>query len=138
MPLQNTELIVMSACDTGQGEVHSGEGLPGIQRAFQVAGVRTTVASVWKVDDTATQMLMEQFHTNLAGNRLSRLDALREAQLRLLHSGKDALRESAQRSIARGGDTRGADLVIEQLDALRDDRLPPYYWAAFTLSGDWR
>ena len=64
-------------------DVAGGEGLIGIQRAFQVAGVRTTVASLWKVDDQATRKLMELFYTNLIQKKMSRLDALREAQLHL-------------------------------------------------------
>ncbi len=117
LPLQNTELVVLSACDTGQGKALGGEGLLGIQRAFQVAGARTTVASLWKVDDAATQILMERFHRNLSRPGTTRLDALRDAQLELLRSAPKELRDATR---------------------LKTDRLPPYYWAAFTLSGDWR
>ncbi|MCA9125281.1 MAG: CHAT domain-containing protein, partial [Planctomycetales bacterium] len=136
MPLQNTDLIVLSACDTAQGDARGGEGLLGIQRAFQVAGVRTTVASYWKVDDLATQLLMERFHQNLAQPATTPLDALRDAQLWMLRSGKGALRDSAARAITKG-DSRGAKLPPE-LDQFAGDRLPPFYWAAFSLSGDWR
>ena len=63
--LDGVETAVLSACQTGLGEFAGGEGLIGIQRAFQVAGVRTTVASLWKVDDQATRKLMELFYTCL-------------------------------------------------------------------------
>ena len=81
MPLEGVETVVLSACETGLGEVAGGEGLIGIQRAFQVAGVRSTVASLWKVDDDVTRVLMISFYRNLRVKGLSRLDALREAQL---------------------------------------------------------
>ena len=138
MPLENASLVVMSACDTAQGKQQSGEGLLGIQRAFQVAGARTTVASLWQVDDAATVLLMQRFYENLWSGKLSRLDSLREAQLWMLRSGKPALRESARRAIARGQETRGAKVLLDELDNSQDDRLPRYYWAAFVLSGDWR
>ena len=138
MSLENASLVVMSACDTAQGKQQGGEGLLGIQRAFQVAGARTTVASLWQVDDAATVLLMQRFYENLWSGKLSRLDALREAQLWMLRSGKHTLLASARRTIARGQETRGAELVLGELEKLQDDRLPPYYWAAFALSGDWR
>ncbi|MFM9964396.1 MAG: tetratricopeptide repeat protein [Planctomycetaceae bacterium] len=138
MPLENASLVVMSACDTAQGKQQSGEGLLGIQRAFQVAGARTTVASLWQVDDAATVLLMQRFYENLWSGKLSRVDSLREAQLWMLKSGKQALRESARRAIARGQEARGAQVLLDELDKSQDDRLPPFFWAAFVLSGDWR
>ncbi|MFM9960451.1 MAG: tetratricopeptide repeat protein [Planctomycetaceae bacterium] len=138
MPLENASLVVMSACNTAQGKQQSGEGLLGIQRAFQVAGARTTVASLWHVDDAATVLLMQRFYENLWAGKLSRVDALHEAQLWMLRSGKPALRESARRALARSEESRGAQSLLDELDKSRDDRLPPFFWAAFVLSGDWR
>ncbi|WP_158520989.1 CHAT domain-containing protein [Fuerstiella marisgermanici] len=119
LPLNGVETVVLSACETGLGEVAGGEGLIGIQRAFQVAGVRTTVASLWKVDDLVTRRLMERFYRNLWENEMSRLDALREAQLYILNN---------------PASIRGATVEGQQ----SSKRVPPYYWAAFQLSGDWR
>jgi CHAT domain-containing protein len=122
LDLSGLELTVLSACETGLGKEAGGEGLLGLQRAFAVAGCRTVVASLWKVDDRATQALMASFYRAWWGKKVvSRIEALRQAQLSLLREG-----------------VRG--MVRDPLPAAKktDSRLPPYYWAAFVLSGDWR
>ncbi|HEY7157800.1 MAG TPA: CHAT domain-containing tetratricopeptide repeat protein, partial [Gemmataceae bacterium] len=121
LELSGTELAVLSACETGLGAEAGGEGLLGLQRAFQVAGARSVVAGLWTVDDRATRSLMVDFYDNLWGKKLSRVEALRQAQLTML----------------REGIKRGLDLAAEQ-PADQQRRLPPFYWAAFVLSGDWR
>src|SRR5262249_46791108 len=87
LDLRRVDLAVLSACETGRGQVKSGEGVLGLQRAFQLAGARTAVTSLWKVDDLATQALMTRFHRNLWKERLGKLEALREAQLWLVNDG---------------------------------------------------
>jgi CHAT domain-containing protein len=81
LPLEHLELVVLSACETGLGEVAGGEGVYGLQRAFHLAGAQTTVASLWQVDDEITQELVTQFFENLWHKGLGRLEALRQAQL---------------------------------------------------------
>jgi CHAT domain-containing protein len=85
-----------------------------------VAGCRSVVASLWKLDDRATQALMASFYRAWWGKKVvSRVEALRQAQLTLLREG-----------------VRGK--VGKALPVRKGSRLPPYYWAVFVLSGDWR
>jgi CHAT domain-containing protein len=102
--LQGTELVILSACDTGSGEVKIGEGVMSLRRAFRIAGAETALASHWPVSDKATKQLMTEFIRRWRSGE-PRAEAWREAQLSLLRS-------KAYSS--------------------------PYFWAAFTLTGQWR
>ena len=109
LDLRGIQLAVLSACETGLGEESGGEGLLGLQRAFQAAGARTVISSLWRVPDEQTSVLMQRFYRNIWIKKMSKIAALRDAQLFILQ-GNDVDREE----------------------------VPPEHWAAFTLSGDWR
>ena len=82
LDLLSTELVVLSACETGLGDIRVGEGVFGLRRAFLLAGAKTLVMSLWKVPDAQTQMLMEGFYQRILEG-LPREDALREAQMKV-------------------------------------------------------
>jgi len=118
LELGQVELVVLSACNTGRGQVAGGEGVLGLQRAFQLAGARSVVASLWRVPDEETHQLMREFYRRVWSDEpVPRGEALQQAQLWMLKNWRP-----------RGGLERPAP----------QGPPPPYYWAAFVLSGDWR
>jgi tetratricopeptide (TPR) repeat protein/CHAT domain-containing protein len=124
LDLHDTELVVLSGCETAMGDVAGGEGVFGLQRGFALAGARASVASLWQVDDRVTRRLMALFYDNLWHKRLGRLEALRQAQLTVLREPGPA-----------GGAGRG--LVHSGRPAApAEGRTPPELWAAWVLSGD--
>lgn len=127
--LQNVDLVVLSACETGLGGVlGNGAEILGLGYQFQRAGVRTTIASLWAVDDGGTQVLMNGFYERLQQPQMTKAEALRQAQLALIQSDYTTT----------GGD-RGLVAVrwSENLQPRVLDRLShPYYWAAFILIGN--
>ena len=102
--LQGTELVILSACDSGTGEMKIGEGVMSLGLAFRIAGAETVLASHWKVSDKATSELMIEFVRRWSSGE-ERVQAWREAQSSLLHS---------------------------------KDFSNPFFWSAFTLTGEWR
>jgi len=83
MDMMGTELVVLSACQTGLGEVRSGEGIYGLRRAFTIAGARTQLVSLWSVPDRETKELMISFYTKLSGGK-GKAEALRESQREMI------------------------------------------------------
>jgi len=100
-----SELVTLSACETGLGESIKGEGLVGLTRGFMYAGALRVVASLWKVDDLATAELMAHFYAAMLEEGIQPAAALRQAEVEMWNK------------------KRWAD---------------PYYWAAFTIQGEWR
>jgi CHAT domain-containing protein len=80
LDLRSTELVVLSACETGVGEVRAGEGVFGLSRSFQAAGAQTVVMSLWQVQDRATERLMTRFYEGLRDG-MGKSEALRAAAL---------------------------------------------------------
>jgi CHAT domain-containing protein len=118
LDLSAVELVVLSADETGLGELAGGEGVLGLQRAFQIAGARSTISSLFAIPDQATAELMKQMYANRLVKGLAWAEALREAQLWVLNNGEKV----------------GA---FDQKPT-GSKRTPPKYWAAFTFAGDWR
>jgi CHAT domain-containing protein/tetratricopeptide (TPR) repeat protein len=109
MDLRGTEWSVLSACETGLGEILAGEGVFGLQRAFQLAGVRTIIMSLWPVGDATTARFMERLYLNRFSMGQSTAAAIHSATL-------------AELALRRRG----------------EDGAHPFYWAPFVATGDWR
>jgi len=106
MDLQGTELVVLSACGTGLGKVSAGEGVYGLRRAFQNAGARTIISTLFKVPDKESAQMMKMFYEGLKAGK-GKLESLHEAQLGVI----------AERRKKEG-------------------TAHPFFWASFVLSGD--
>jgi tetratricopeptide (TPR) repeat protein len=119
------DLLVLSACETGVADSLAGNEFAGLSQAFHVAGVRSLVASLWKVSDPTTGIVMSRFYRNWRGGAdLSR--ALREAMMPPdAEPAAGVQTDTANQAIRRiGGRTRGT-------------MASTYYWESFVLSGDW-
>ncbi len=83
LPLKGTELVVLSACETGVGDVQRGEGVFGLKRAFILSGAKSLVMSLWSVPSTETTELMKEFYTLLSQGK-TKAEALRQAKLSIM------------------------------------------------------
>ncbi len=144
------ELVTLSACETALGRNAGGEGFVGFTQALLMSGARSVCLSLWKVDDTATALLMQRFYANLLGRRdglsqpLPKADALAEAKAWLRGLSRDEIAKLA--ASLSGGEARskGAEKRKESAPRLSVPSGPggdhpyahPYYWAAFVLVGD--
>jgi CHAT domain-containing protein/tetratricopeptide (TPR) repeat protein len=131
LDLDRLELAVLSACDTGLGEVGGGEGVFGLQRAFHIAGCQNVIASLWQVDDEATAALMALFYYHLWKEGQTPLEALRQAQLTLYHH-PDRISALAR---ARGPNFEKAVRLPAVSGVGSAPRAPARLWAGFVLSG---
>jgi len=82
LDLQGTKLVVLSACETGNGKVTNGDGVYGLRRALVIAGAESLVMTLWQVDDLATRDLMTGYYTRLQAGK-NRSSALRDVQLEI-------------------------------------------------------
>jgi hypothetical protein len=134
------ELVTLSACETALGAEGGGDGFVGFSQALLLAGARSLVVSLWKVDDTATALLMVRFYQNLLGKRdgldkpLPKAEALREAKFWLRDLTAEQVDQEAARlpKLERGSvRTRAGGTATEAHPYGH-----PYYWSAFILIGD--
>src|SRR5262249_52775312 len=85
--LQGTQLVVLSACETALGEVSFADGVIGLQRSLTLAGARSVILTLWPVSDVTTKDLMVAFYRNLFEKKMTKSEALRQAQLEMVHRG---------------------------------------------------
>lgn len=143
LDLQGTDLLVLSACQTGLGEVKNGEGIKGLRRSFELSGVRTIICTLWSVDDLSSALLMNEFYTNLLvlgiNNKLTALTNAKQFMSQMTNS------EKKDRLIKMGRTTDA--LIVESMANYSKERehawdYKPYkhafYWAGYILQGDTR
>ena len=133
MDLRKLDLVVLSACQTGLGEI-SGDGVFGLQRGFKKAGANTLMMSLWKVDDKATKLLMSRFYSNLVAGK-SKIESLRDAQkyvreyeteVEVRPHNKPAISAHAKVQVQQSNTQQK---IIKKVHPYKD----PKYWAAFIL-----
>jgi CHAT domain-containing protein len=113
----DADLVVLSACESGLGKEMGGEGLIGLTRAFQYAGARSVIASLWKISDRTTAEFMVRFYRHLKEG-LSKDEALRATQMEFIRGPIQVTNDKGER--------------------VDFDASAPYYWAAFQIYGDWQ
>jgi tetratricopeptide (TPR) repeat protein/CHAT domain-containing protein len=138
LDLWANEISVLSACETGIGDVAIGEGVFGLRRAFAVAGAKTLIMSLWSVNGWTTTLLMERFFDNCeAGN--GRAAALQEAQNYVQNITVGELQQfELGRDILKYEFNNGKELDPAILARQAEDRplAHPYYWGAWICQGD--
>lgn len=134
LDLRGLDLVVLSACQTGLGEI-TGDGVLGLQRGFKKAGAKTLLMSLWKVDDNATRMLMTGFYSNLVAG-MSKTEALSAAQRHLREyeatitvKSNGNLTPSQIRRLKMQGKSVGQQTEVKRVKPYSH----PKYWSAFIL-----
>ena len=117
----DTELTVLSACKTGNGDMLTGEGVMGMSRAFLVAGSQSVLVSLWSVDSAATERLMVAFYRHLKAG-LDAPQALRRAKLDMIEAAR----------VANGSRRNPAGAAATPVAG---SELHPFFWAPFVLFG---
>ena len=125
LDLWGTELVALSACETGVGEIRNGDGVHGLRRALVLAGSESQLMSLWQVSDEATRDLMVAYYKRLRAGE-GRGEALRGVQIEFIKHGGES---------RAGGDQRGIGVILKPA---AQDRRHPFYWASFIQSGEWK
>jgi CHAT domain-containing protein len=108
LDLDGVEWAVLSACDTGAGEVKASEGVFGLRRAFQVAGAKAVIMSLWPVEDSSARDWMTTLYRNRLTSKLDTAEAVRSASLTILQRRREQKQSTH-----------------------------PFFWAGFVAAGDW-
>jgi CHAT domain-containing protein len=109
LDLGSVEWAVLSACDTGVGEMQAGEGVFGLRRAFAIAGAGTVIMSLWSIEDASARAWMQALYESRLLERRDTAESVQQASLRILR---------VRRSKA--------------------ESTHPFYWGGFVAAGDWR
>lgn len=136
--LANIHLVVLSACETALGGPdRDGVEIAGISYYFLNAGAKSVIATLWLVNDTSTSLLMQRFYRNLANstaqNPITKAQALRQAQLNLLHGEHLTAVDTEQRGLRVENQRETQPSTV---GSTRSSFTHPYYWAPFTLIGN--
>jgi CHAT domain-containing protein len=143
----NTNLVTLSACESGVNDRRPGDELIGLTRSLIYAGSPSVLVSLWAVDDFSTRLLMERFYENYCrtsdepDTEMSKAEALQNALCTVMHLTSDKLRDwsnqQSQRDLSPVMDDETARPVADMSDS-DHPFAHPYYWAAFSLIGDWK
>jgi CHAT domain-containing protein len=129
-PLTNTDLVVLSACETGLGgKLGNGEEILGFGYLMQQAGARAAIASLWSVDDGGTQALMDAFYTATENGNTTKAEALRQSQIALITGNYTSLGQQRGVGVEQRISSSLPSQVVNRLSH-------PYYWAPFILIGN--
>lgn len=134
LDLRGLDLVVLSACQTGLGEI-TGDGVLGLQRGFKKAGAKTLLMSLWKVDDNATRMLMTDFYSNLVAG-MDKTEALSVAQRNLReYETEITVKSNGNLTPSQIRRLRMQGKSVEQRTEVKKVRpySHPKYWSAFIL-----